>query len=114
MSRALGAAAEQLAARYLLARGYRILATNYTCQGGELDLVAEEGPTLVFVEVRSRRSSAFGGAAETVGPIKRKRLIHAASHYLGHQCRGAERPCRFDLVAIDAGEITHIQDAFEV
>jgi putative endonuclease len=95
-----GAAAEAIAERFLEARGLCIVERNYRCRGGEIDLVAREGSTLVFVEVRLRRGRAFGGAAESITPAKRKRLAFAARHYLGRL--GREPPCRFDAILLDS------------
>jgi putative endonuclease len=115
-SSASGAACERAAARFLQARGYVLCHRNWRCPGGELDLVAEDGETLVFVEVRARASRAGYTAEETVGPAKVRRLVHAAEAYLAsHPWDG---PCRFDLVAITIGDtglgIRLIRDAFEL
>jgi putative endonuclease len=91
-----GAAAEAIAADYLAARGLVLVARNYRCRGGEIDLIAKDGDTLVFVEVRLRRSEAFGGAAASIGATKRARLTLAARHYLA--TLGYEPLCRFDAV----------------
>jgi len=95
-----GAAAEALAARFLQARGVRIVERNYRCRGGEIDIIARDGSTLVFVEVRLRRSDAFGGAAASITAAKRRRLGLAARHYLGRL--GREPPCRFDAILLDS------------
>ena len=94
-----GAAAEALAARFLTTRGLAIVARNYRCRGGEIDLIVRDGNTLVFVEVRLRRSQAFGGAVESITATKRRRLRLAAQHYLGRLAR--EPPCRFDAILLD-------------
>jgi putative endonuclease len=94
-----GAAAEALAARFLMARGLSIVGRNYRCRGGEIDLIVRDGKTLVFVEVRLRRSQAFGGAAESITATKRRRLRLAAQHYLLGLAR--EPPCRFDAILLD-------------
>ena len=107
-----GAAAEDLAAGFLARHGLVILERNYRCRGGEIDLVAREGTTLVFVEVRYRRSGAFGGAAASVDARKQARILLAARHYLAGR---ADVPCRCDVVALDAldpGRIEWIRDAF--
>jgi putative endonuclease len=107
-----GAAAEDLAAGFLVRHGLAILERNYRCRGGEIDLVAREGTTLVFVEVRYRRSGAFGGAAASVDVRKQARVLLAARHYLAGR---ADVPCRCDVVALDAldpGRIEWIRDAF--
>ena len=95
-----GAAAEALAARFLAARGLTIVARNYRCRSGEIDLIARERDTLVFVEVRLRSSDAFGGARASITAAKRRRLERAAGHYLAQI--GGEPPCRFDAILLDA------------
>lgn len=95
-----GAAAETLAAEFLGARGLEILARNHRCRGGEIDIVAQDGDTLVFVEVRLRSSADFGGAGASITAAKRRRLRLAARHYLAGL--GREPPCRFDAVLLDA------------
>jgi putative endonuclease len=107
-----GAAAEALAAGFLARHGLAILERNYRCRGGEIDLVARDGATLVFVEVRYRRSGRFGGAAASVDARKQARVLLAARHYLA--ARG-DVPCRCDVVALDAldpGRIEWIKNAF--
>ena len=107
-----GAAAEDLAAAYLARNGLAILARNYRCRGGEIDLVAREGATLVFVEVRYRRSLAFGGAGGSVDARKQARILLAARRYLAGQ---GDVACRCDVVALDAldpARIEWIRDAF--
>jgi putative endonuclease len=111
VSRRVGAAFEQLAADYLARRGIRVVERNFTCKGGELDLVCDDAGTLVFVEVRARAGDAFGSPAETVGSVKRRRLVRAAQVYL-HQRALYDRPCRFDVVAVLDGVVTHYPDAF--
>ena len=106
-----GDSGEALAAAFLERRGLRILSRNYRCRFGEIDLVAESGSTLVFVEVRARRSDAFGGPAESITPAKRRRLVAAARHYLA---AAGERAARFDVVLIrgEPPRIDWITDAF--
>jgi len=107
-----GKLAEALAADYLQARGLRLLERNYSCRLGEIDLILTDGPVLVFAEVRLRRNPAFGGAAASVTAAKRQRILRAARHYLSGR---AERPCRFDVLlldALDADRIDWIKDAF--
>lgn len=95
----IGAAAEELAARHLLAHGLRILERNFRVRGGEIDLIAQDGKSLVFVEVRLRSRADFGGAAASITVHKQQRIILAARHYL--QTHG-EQACRFDCVLLDA------------
>lgn len=108
-----GKNAEDAAAAYLEARGLKLAARNYRCRFGEIDLVMRDGGTLVFVEVRARRSSAYGGAAASITAGKREKLIAAARHYLSG--RAPVPPCRFDAVLIE-GEpprIEWLRNAFE-
>lgn len=107
-----GARAEALAAAHLARHGLAVVARNYRVRGGEIDLVCRDGGTLVFVEVRLRRSRDFGGAAASITASKRRRLILAARHYLA---KSPDAVCRFDCVllsALDAGSIEWIRDAF--
>jgi putative endonuclease len=96
----VGAQAEALAARHLSARGLAIVARNVRNRFGEIDLVARDGDTLVFVEVRLRRSAAFGGAAASITAAKRARLRRAAEAYLAGLAEIP--PCRIDAVLLDA------------
>lgn len=107
-----GATAEKLAAAFLERNGLAITARNYRCRFGEIDLVAQDGRTLVFVEVRQRKSENFGGAAASITHDKRARLLRTARHYLAG-IRG-EPPCRFDAVLIrgEPPQIEWIQNAF--
>lgn len=96
----LGAAGERLAAQALAARGYQIVASNWRCAYGELDVIAQDGAELVFVEVKTRRGAASGAPEEAITAAKRRKLLAAAQTYLGEV--GAEdRPYRFDVVAVD-------------
>jgi putative endonuclease len=91
-----GARAEAMAAEYLMRKGLTIVARNFRTRFGEIDLIARDGALLVFVEVRMRRSAAHGGAAESITPRKRTRLVAAANGYLA--MLGREPPCRFDAI----------------
>jgi putative endonuclease len=109
--RALGAAGEARAAAWYRARGYRVVARNWRCREGELDLVVARGRELVFVEVKTRRTDRFGVPAESVTPAKQRRLRVLASRYI----RDTEvRPSaiRFDVVSILAGRLEVIEAAF--
>ena len=96
---ARGAQAEELCAEFLQRAGLRILARNWRCRHGEIDLVAQDGDTLVFAEVRLRSDPRFGGAAESITAAKRGRLVAASRLYLAG-C--GESPCRFDVLLLDA------------
>ena len=95
---AQGAAAEELACRYLEAQGLTLVMRNFRCRWGELDLIMRDGEQLVFVEVRSRRHSRYGTPAESITRAKQQRLLRAAAFYLQYQ--QLDLPCRFDVVAI--------------
>lgn len=105
-----GKQAEDHAATFLQGQGLRLVARNYRCRMGEIDLIMEHGGTLVFVEVRLRRSESFGGAAASITGHKQRKLIHAAQHYLQQQTR--QPPCRFDALLLDGLKIEWIKDAF--
>jgi putative endonuclease len=109
---AAGRAAETLAARFLEARGLHVIKRNYRCRRGEIDIVARDGATLVFVEVRLRTAERFGGAAASIDARKRARVLAAARDYLA---RRPETPCRCDVVLLDrldADRVKWIRDAF--
>ncbi len=102
--------------RWLERHGFRIEARNWRKRTGELDVIAWEGSTLVFVEVKTRRGTTFGSGAESVDARKQRRMLRAADAYLQ---RYASRPpvCRFDVVVVavgDAGDpsVSHLPDAF--
>ena len=107
-----GDAAEHRARAHLEAAGHTLVAANYHCRGGELDLVTLDGEQLVFVEVRARANADFGGPEASVDWRKRKRLLLAARHFLGHHPAHARRVVRFDVVAVTGDDIHWIRDAF--
>ena len=98
-AKSLGPFGEAWAKAYLEGLGYRIRETNFRCALGEIDLVAEEGEELVFVEVKTRRSAAFGYPEEQLSSSKKRRLGRLAQWYLTY-CEKRERPARFDVVSI--------------
>jgi putative endonuclease len=109
----VGAEKEQLARTYLESHGLRLIASNYRCRRGEIDLIMRDAETLVFVEVRYRASSRFGTAEETVGARKRQRLAAAAGHYIQRHTTGMA--CRFDVIAIGGNDrINWIRNAFDL
>lgn len=95
----LGKLGEELAVTELRRRGYSITAQRYRTPCGEIDIVADDHGTLVFVEVKARQDAEFGTAAEGVTPWKQRRLARMARDYLTRE-KVADRPCRFDVVAI--------------
>ena len=94
-----GIAAEQKAAEYLQRQGLRLIARNWRCRQGEIDLIARDGDTLVFVEVRLRSRHDFGGAAGSVTARKQQRMVAASLAYLARL--GQEPACRFDAILLD-------------
>lgn len=103
---AKGAAAEQLAADYLVRQQLSVIERNFRVRGGEIDLVCHDGKTTVFVEVRLRSRSDFGGAAASITTAKQARLILAARHWL---LRHGESPCRFDCILLDELDAPNIE-----
>jgi putative endonuclease len=104
--------AERIAAAYLQDKGLALIESRYRCRWGEIDLILRDRDTLVFAEVRLRRSKTFGGAAYSVDRRKQERIIATARHYLAGAREGA---CRFDVVLlerIDPPRIEWIRDAF--
>ncbi|HMS54626.1 MAG TPA: YraN family protein [Fimbriimonadaceae bacterium] len=105
--RRLGAEAEDRAADYLLGLGYTLVTRRFTVREGELDLVAMDGETLVFVEVKHRRGKAH--PEEAMNPLKAGRLLAAAERYL-EKSGLSDRPFRFDLIAIENEQLRHHVD----
>jgi putative endonuclease len=112
----LGKLGEDLAVRELERRGYAILARRYRRRGGEIDIIAREGATLVFIEVKTRDGDAFGGGADAVTALKQQRMTQIAIDYMmRHHLTGVS--CRFDVVSIrvDGGRpsVEVVQNAFD-
>lgn len=111
-----GQAAEALAAQTLSQAGLVLLAQNLRCKAGEIDLIAMDGATLVFIEVRKRQSLHYGGAAASVNRRKQQRLIRAAQYFLPRLTRryfaGLTPPCRFDVISIEPNGSKWIKQAF--
>jgi putative endonuclease len=109
-----GRQGEEIVALYLAEKGYKIVQRNWRCPLGELDLVMEDGQTLVFVEVRTRRSQRFGSAEESVTPAKQSRLIELAQTYLQETNRSAQS-WRIDVATVQLGaglpQVNHIENA---
>ncbi len=110
-TQAIGQQGEDQALQYLQAQGLRLLERNFRCKFGEIDLIMQQSTPvaqLIFVEVRLRASNEFGGAQASVTPAKQGRLLRTAQWYLQ---RFAQPPrCRFDLIAIQGGQIFWLQD----
>ncbi len=109
----LGRLGEELAAAYLIRKGYRILCRNWRCRHGEIDIVAMESKALVFIEVKTRQSSRLGRPEEAVDTRKQERLRLLASHYI-HETGQTAACFRFDVVAVTAEDnsIALIKNAF--
>ena len=117
--RALGAEGEAAVADWYAQRGYQVVARNWRCPSGELDLVVRKGRTLVFCEVKTRTSAAFGAPVEAVTPAKQARLRRLAGCWLeaaggsgSGAGSGAGGDLRFDVASVLAGEIEVIEGAF--
>ncbi|MFJ4142167.1 YraN family protein [Pseudomonas sp. NPDC089734] len=113
-----GREAESYALLYLQQQGLRPVAQNWSCKRGELDLVMLDGDTVVFVEVRYRRHSGWGGAMESVDFRKQEKLIAAAQLFLQQESQWASYPCRFDVIAIEgepgkAAPLNWLKHAFD-
>jgi putative endonuclease len=117
-TKSVGDAAELRALDHLIRQGLRLIRRNYRVaggpgtRGGEIDLILQDrGGTLVFVEVRSRANDTHGGAAASIGVMKRRRIVFAAQHYL--RSVTPTPPCRFDVVAIDGDHLEWMKAAFD-
>ena len=116
----VGRVGERIARHHLQGKGYRIVDANYQCRWGEVDLIALDGPVWVFVEVRARRSSAYGSPEESVTPAKARRLTLTAQDFLSRRVAAfANLEWRIDLVAIRLGpnrrvlSINHLENIVE-
>lgn len=107
----VGDAGEKQACDYLTRKGYKLLAKKFQTKYGEIDLIMEDGPTLVFVEVKKRRDDQYGPPEEALTPIKKGHIIRSAMIYV-KRVRTVERMIRFDVVTIDGAGIRHYEDAF--
>jgi putative endonuclease len=112
-TKSLGDAAERFAEQFLIEQKLRTVARKYRCRFGEIDLIMQDGETLVFVEVRMRASGSFGGAAASIHVAKQQRLVATAQHYLAGLHHTP--PCRFDAILMtkmDTAGVEWIKDAF--
>lgn len=110
--RRLGTDGEQAAARWYAARGYTVLARNWRCREGELDLVLEKDLTVVFCEVKTRTSDRFGSPFEAVGPAKQRRLRQLAARWLRDEAPFRPRSVRFDVAGVVSRRVVVIEAAF--
>jgi len=115
VSHARGLAGEEVAARWLAEAGLPVVARRFRARCGEIDLVARDGATVVFVEVKLRSRDDFGRPCEAVTPVKQRRLANTAALFL-LRAGWTDRPCRFDVIEVRAAaagwRVTHIADAF--
>jgi len=102
-----GSEAEQYAERFLQNQNLILMARNYRCRFGEIDLIMRDGTIVVFVEVRLRTSQFFGGAAESITPLKQRKLVRTARHYLS--ALKSAPPCRFDAVLLSGSRGEYIE-----
>jgi putative endonuclease len=110
-SREEGLAGEEAAVKTLKKKGYKIVERNYRTRLGEIDVVAEEGGCLVFVEVKNRNTGLFGEAVCSIDERKKKHMVNAALYYMKtHEAFG--RRVRFDVIAIDSGHVKLVKGAF--
>ncbi len=114
---AFGKAGEDLAVRYLKKKGYKVIQQNYTCPLGEIDIIARQKKTIVFVEVKTRRSLSFGSAKLAITPHKQRKISMTALYYL-KSSQQMDQDARFDVVTVqsagDSQEIDLIQNAFDL
>jgi len=108
-----GSKYESMAVDFLEKKGYRILEKNYRCKQGEIDIIAQDGRYLVFIEVKYRSTMAHGSAATAVFYKKQQNISRVAAFYLLRHQLSEETPCRFDVVAIDGDNVQHYENAFE-
>lgn len=114
MTQQTGQIAEERALEYLTVKGLKLVTRNYTCRLGEIDLIMRDMDYLVFIEVRSRINTNFGGGVASITYAKRQKIIKTTSHYMIKNQLHDKFPLRFDVISIDgeAGSITWIKDAF--
>lgn len=108
----VGDAAEDEALRHIQSEGLRLIKRNYRTKFGEIDLIAEDNKTLVFIEVRFRKNDLYGSALESVTVKKQNKITTTARYYLAENNIGDSRPIRFDVVGITHNEIQWIKNAF--
>jgi putative endonuclease len=110
--RRIGSEYEQRAEQYLMEKGYRILERNFRNRMGEIDVIASQKGVIVFCEVKYRTSSAFGSPLEAVDWRKQNQIRKVAQFYLMCHGRSEWTPCRFDVIAFEGENMTHVENAF--
>ena len=109
----LGRVGEEKAAEFLKNKGYEIIKANHRSHFGEVDIIAKDGDTIVFVEVKTRSGDGYGAPSEAVDYKKREKYFKIATDYLMREGLD-DVNCRFDVIEIEKGEINHIFDAFSM
>lgn len=112
-NRSVGKKYEELACRYLRDRGYRIRETNFRCRSGEIDIIAEDGKELVFIEVKYRSGEGAGDPLEAVNHKKQRVISRTAAYYMLKHRLPETTPCRFDVVGVTPQKITVVRNAFD-
>lgn len=111
--REIGSAYEQKAVEYLNEHGYKIVEQNYFCKYGEIDIIAKQDDTLVFVEVKYRKNIKTGLGEDAVNMNKQRHIVNSAQNYIIKKYHTDEIACRFDVIAINGGMLHHIKNAFD-
>lgn len=110
-----GRAAEDSALAFLLGQQLQLISRNFYCRFGEIDLIMQSANgTLIFCEVRARKSEAFGGALASITPAKQQKIIAAADYFLQHHPQFSALPCRFDVVVYQGAQLEWLQAAFTI
>lgn len=112
--RTIGTKYEEAAINHLQANGYTIIAKNFRCRTGEIDIIAKENGYLIFIEVKYRRDLDKGYPHEAVNHYKMNKIINTAKHYMLTNSISFDRPCRFDVITILGDDIEVIKNAFEL
>jgi putative endonuclease len=105
-----GKKGEDYAVKFLKKNGYQILERNYSAKTGEIDIIAEKDDAIIFIEVKTRSSDAYGAGFEAVTNAKQNKIIRTAQFYIME--KKLEKLCRFDVISIDDKDVTHIENAF--
>ncbi len=112
--RTIGTKYEEVAIKHLESKGYNIVAKNFRCKNGEIDIVAKEGRYLTFIEVKYRSNLKYGYPQEAINTKKIRRITNTAKYYMLKNGISYDTPCRFDVVAIQDDGIKIIKNAFEL
>ena len=110
-TRVVGRRGEDIAAEYLSKHKYKIIDRNFSCRFGEIDIVALDGKTIVFAEVKARKDDKFGKPCEAVNPYKQQTIVQCASYWL-YVNKRTGCAVRFDVVEVLDGQVNHVIDAF--